>query len=128
MMGSASRKAGDNGPLVLVVEDGVLLRIELADMLEAGGYGLVAVASAEEALEVLNASPDFAAVVTDVVLSPEGLDGCALARRVRERWGIGVVVMPGQVAPDEGKLLPGTYFLAKSIRGDAASARARSAA
>jgi DNA-binding NarL/FixJ family response regulator len=114
-MGSTSRQAGNNGPLVLVVEDGVLLRIELADMLEAGGCGLVAVASAEEALEVLNAGLDFAAVVTDVVLSPEGLDGYALARQVRERWGIGVVVMSGQVAPDEGKLPPGTYFLAKPI-------------
>ncbi len=114
-MGSASRKAGDNGPLVLVVEDGVLLRIELADMLEAGGYGLVAVASAEEALEVLDTVPGFAALVTDVGLASGGLDGYALARQVREQWGIGAVVVSGQVAPDENELPPDVPFLAKPI-------------
>ena len=114
-MGSASREASDRQPLVLVVENEVLLRLELADILEDGGYQPVPVASAEEALEVLNAGSDFRAVVTDVVLSTQGLDGYALARQVRERWGIGVVVMSGQVAPDEGKLPPGAYFLAKPI-------------
>jgi DNA-binding NarL/FixJ family response regulator len=114
-MASASREASDRQPLVLVVENEVLLRLELADMLEEGGYQPVPVASAEEALEVLNAAPDFRAVVTDVMLSHDGLDGYALARRVREERGIGVVVMSGQVAPDEGKLPPGTYFLAKPI-------------
>jgi DNA-binding NarL/FixJ family response regulator len=99
-----------------VVEDEVLLRLDLAAMLEAGGYQPVAVASAEEALRVLNAVvPGFAALVTDVGLVSGGLDGYALARQVREQWGIGVVVVSGQIAPDQSKLPPGVPFLAKPI-------------
>jgi DNA-binding NarL/FixJ family response regulator len=108
---------GDSRPLVLVVEDEVLLRLDLAAMLEEGGYQPVAVATAEEALEVLNAVPGLAALVTDVGLAPKGLDGYALARQVQERWGIGVVVVSGHVALDEGKLPPGTFFLTKPIHG-----------
>jgi DNA-binding NarL/FixJ family response regulator len=114
-MGSTSRQAGDGRPLVLVVEGEVFARLELAAMLEEGGYQPVPVVSAEEALEVLEAVPGFAALVTDVGLAPEGLDGYALARQVRERWGIGVVVVSGPGALDDDKLPPGVYFLAKPI-------------
>jgi DNA-binding NarL/FixJ family response regulator len=114
-MRAAAQRVSDGRPLVLVVEDEVLVRLELAAMLEEGGYQPMAAASAEEALEVLEAVPGFRALVTDVGLSPEGLDGYALARHVREQWGIGIVVVSGQLAPDEGKLPPGTYFLAKPI-------------
>jgi DNA-binding NarL/FixJ family response regulator len=113
-MSSASRQAGDNRPLVLVVENEVLARLELATMLEEGGFQPVAVASAEEALEVLNAVPGFGAVVTHVQLAPGQLDGYALARQVRERWGMGVIVS-GPGAPDEGKLPSGVYFLTKPL-------------
>ncbi len=110
------RQAGDNRPLVLVVESEVLARLELTDMLEAAGFQPVAVASAEEALQVLNAVvPGFAALVTDVQFTPEGLDGYALARQVREQWGIGVVIVSGQGAPDQSKLPLGVPFLAKPI-------------
>jgi DNA-binding NarL/FixJ family response regulator len=96
------------------VEDAVLMRMELADMLESGGFRVLPVASAEEALEVLQANSDVQAVVTDVNLSPSGMDGVELARRVRRERGLGVVVISGQVIPDDD-LPSGVHFLAKPV-------------
>ncbi len=100
-------------PLVLLVEDAVLMRMELAEMLE-GGFRVLPVASAEEALEVLQANPDVEAVVTDVNLSQSSMDGLELARRVCRERGLGVVVISGQVIPDD-ELPSGVHFLAKPV-------------
>jgi CheY-like chemotaxis protein len=58
-------------PLVLLVEDAVLIRLELADMLESGGFRVLPVASAEEALHVLRATSEVQAVVTGREPVPE---------------------------------------------------------
>jgi DNA-binding NarL/FixJ family response regulator len=101
-------------PLVLLVEDAVLMRMELADMLESGGFRVLPVASAEEALHVLRTMPEVQAVVTDVTLSPSGMDGVELARRVRRERGLDVVVISGQVIPDDD-LPSSVYFLSKPV-------------
>ncbi len=89
------------------------MRMELAEMLE-GGFRVLPVASAEEALEVLQANPDVEAVVTDVNLSQSSMDGLELARRVSRERGLGVVVISGQVIPDD-ELPSGVHFLAKPV-------------
>ena len=99
-------------PAVLVVEDEVLVRLTISAMLENGGFRVIAVSSAEEALQVLRAVPDIRAVVTDVELSSGGMNGFELARRVREEQGIGVVAVSGRRAPEEDLPL-GVYYLAK---------------
>jgi CheY-like chemotaxis protein len=104
----------DARPSVLIAEDAVLMRMELADMLEGSGFRALPVASAEEALKVLTADSNIQAVVTDVNLSPEGADGFALARQVHSERNIGVVVISGQVIPD-AELPPGEHFLAKPV-------------
>ena len=99
-------------PAVLVVEDEVLVRLTISAMLENDGFKVIAVSSAEEALQVLRAVPDIRAVVTDVELSSGGMNGFELARRVREEQGIGVVAVSGRAAPEEDLPL-GVYYLAK---------------
>jgi len=101
-------------PLVLLVEDAVLIRLELADMLESGGFRVLPVASAEEALHVLRATSEVQAVVTDVNLSPNRIDGIELARRAGRDWGTGVVVISGQMDPDR-ELPSGVHFLTKPV-------------
>jgi DNA-binding NarL/FixJ family response regulator len=104
-------------PRVLVVADEVLPRVRLTIMLEEGGFQVAAVASAKEALEVLDGLPGIEAVVTDVGLSSEDQDGYGLAHEARKRWGIGVVVIAGQGSPSADQLAPGIPFLAKPIHG-----------
>ena len=78
-MASSSPARTDARPLVLLVDDEVLARLAFAAMLESGGFRVMPVASAEEALQVLGAGLDIRAVVTDVELSPLGMKGFELA-------------------------------------------------
>jgi DNA-binding NarL/FixJ family response regulator len=105
----------DPQPLVLLVEDEVLVRATLARMLESGGFRVVSAASADEALEALGAGLDIKAVVTDVELSPRGMNGFELARRVHQEYRISAVVMSGGVSPEGDDLPAGAYFLAKPV-------------
>jgi DNA-binding NarL/FixJ family response regulator len=97
------------------VEDEVLARLAFAAMLESDGFRVVPVASAEETLEVLRAGLAIKAVVTDVELSPHGLNGFELARKVHEEHRIGVVVVSRNEAPEASELPPGARFLTKPV-------------
>jgi len=114
-MASSSPARSDPRPLVLLVEDEVMTRLAFAAMLESDGFRVVPVASAEETLEVLRAGLAIKAVVTDGELSPQGLSGFELARRVHEEHQIGVVLVSGHVAPEASELPPGARFLTKPV-------------
>jgi two-component system response regulator PilR (NtrC family)/two-component system response regulator HydG len=68
-------------PLILVAEDEDLMRAIISRLLEDAGYGVAAVASAEEALEVF-AAEDVAVTLTDIRMA--GMDGLALLDRVKD--------------------------------------------
>jgi len=53
-------------PVVLIVEDEFLLRMEAAEMIEAAGFGVVEAGNADQAIEILESRPDITVVVTDV--------------------------------------------------------------
>ena len=53
-------------PIVLVVEDEVLIREDVIDVLEQSGFDALRAANAEDALSVLAAHPDIRAVFTDI--------------------------------------------------------------
>jgi DNA-binding NtrC family response regulator len=80
---------------VLVVDDEELARIVIGRMLTDAGYSAVQVASAREALIVLErATPRFDLVITDVVM-PE-TDGRTLGRLIGERHpGLPVLYVSG---------------------------------
>ncbi len=103
-------------PLVLVVEDEVLVRMMLADVLEDAGFRVVEAAHADEALLVLTALDGVTAVVTDVEMPAGSIDGFELARRVREERRIGVLIVSGRARPGAGQLPEGAHFIAKPVQ------------
>lgn len=71
-------------PIVLLVEDEPLVLLVAQDALEAGGYTVLPVQLASEALEALDTRiAELSGLVTDIRL-PGGSDGWDIARRARE--------------------------------------------
>jgi CheY-like chemotaxis protein len=74
-------------PVVLLVEDEPLVLMVGQDALEAGGYEVISVAAATEALELLDARvSDLAGLITDIRLG-SGANGWEVARHARELKG-----------------------------------------
>jgi len=72
-------------PVVLIVEDDFLLRLDAVDMVGAAGFEVVDAANADQAIEILEARPDITVMFTDIQM-PGSMDGLKLARAVRGRW------------------------------------------
>ena len=72
-------------PVILVVEDEVLIRISVSDFLRNEGFTVIEAGNAREALSVLRAHADIALVLTDINMSGvmEGLD---LIRKIRQSY------------------------------------------
>ena len=73
------------GPVILIVEDGFLLRLDSAETIESAGFEVIQAANADEAIAILKVRPDIHVVFTDIQM-PGWMDGLKLARFVRERW------------------------------------------
>src|SRR5450432_2673570 len=102
-------------PVVLIVEDEFLLRIDAVDMIAGAGFEVVEAANADQAIEILEARPDITVVFTDIQM-PGSMDGLKLARAVRGRWPpIKIVATSGHLEvaetdlPDGGRFLPKPY-------------------
>jgi CheY-like chemotaxis protein len=108
-MGSSAPKR----PVVLIVEDELLLRMDAADAITSGGFEVVEAANADDAIEILEARPDITVVFTDIQM-PGSMDGLKLARAVRGRWPpIKIVATSGLVDVGEKDLPEGGRFLPK---------------
>jgi CheY-like chemotaxis protein len=82
-------------PVVLLVEDEVLIRMAIADYLRSCGYRVIEAGSADEAVAVIDGRARIDVVFTDVKM-PGSMDGFGLARCVRQRLpGIPVVLTSG---------------------------------
>jgi CheY-like chemotaxis protein len=100
-------------PVVLIVEDEFLLRIDAVDMIKAAGFEVVEAGNADEAIEILEARPDITVVFTDIQL-PGSMDGLRLAQAVKGRWPpIKIVATSGRVNVRENDLPEGGRFLPK---------------
>jgi len=77
---SASRR-----PVVLLVEDEQLLRMDAVEMISSAGFDVVEAANADDAIEILEVRRDIVVVFTDIQM-PGSMDGLKLARAVRGRW------------------------------------------
>jgi CheY-like chemotaxis protein len=116
-MGDAATKR----PVVLVVEDDVLIRMHAAETIEEAGFEVVEASNADEAVAILEARLDIAVVFTDIQM-PGSMDGLKLARAVRNRWPpIHIVATSGFVnvrtgdLPNGGRFLPKPYSPAQFI-------------
>ena len=99
--------------VVLIVEDDVLLRMLVVDVVEEAGFEAIQAAHADEAIDVLKCRSDVAILLTDIDM-PGSMNGLQLVHEVRKRWPrIRPVVMSGQVKPHLSDLPPGVRFFAK---------------
>src|ERR1700735_2763523 len=78
-------RAATKRPVVLVVEDEFLIRMNAAEMIEEAGFEVLEASNADEAVAILEARLDIAVVFTDIQM-PGSMDGLKLARAVRNRW------------------------------------------
>jgi CheY-like chemotaxis protein len=100
-------------PVVLIVEDDFLLRMDAADMIKAAGFEVIEAGNADQAIEVLEARPDITVVFTDIQM-PGSMDGLKLARAVRGRWPpIKIIATSGRLHVDDVDLPEGGRFLPK---------------
>ena len=100
-------------PVVLIVEDEFLLRMDAVAMIAAAGFEVVEASNADEAIEILEARRDITVVFTDIQM-PGSMDGLKLARAVRGRWPpIKIVATSGQLDLRETDLPEGGRFLAE---------------
>jgi CheY-like chemotaxis protein len=100
-------------PVVLVVEDEFLLRIDAVDMVAAAGFEVIEAGNADEAIEILEARPDVTVVFTDIQM-PGSMDGLKLARAIRGRWPpIKIIATSGRPNVGEPDLPEGGRFLPK---------------
>jgi CheY-like chemotaxis protein len=106
-------------PIVLVVEDEPLLRMNAVDIIEDAGFEVLEAGSADDAIAILETRDDVRVVFTDIQI-PGSMDGLKLARAVRGRWPpIKIVTTSGRVhvtasdMPDGGRFLPKPYTSAQ---------------
>ena len=103
--------AADERPVILVVEDEVLIRMATADFLRDEGYDVLEGANGEEALIVIGTDQPIHLLLSDIRM-PGAIDGvrlAALARILRPR--LPIVLMSSH--PAQGADEHADYFLAK---------------
>ena len=104
-------------PLVLLVEDEILVRLTAAVGLEEAGFTVIEADDAEQALELLSSHDDICAVFTDVNM-PGSMDGIDLAQLVHTRWpDVRILVTTGG-ADLSGGLPDGSEFVAKPYHAE----------
>jgi CheY-like chemotaxis protein len=82
---------------VLVIEDDVLIRLDMADSLRVSGFTVLEASNGDEALTVLKAVDTVALVVSDIQM-PGKIDGLALAAWLRrEMPHIAIVLVTGRL-------------------------------
>ena len=100
-------------PVVLIVEDQILLRMNAIDMIEEAGFEVVEAGNADEAILILESRTDIRVVFTDIQM-PGSMDGLKLAAAVRGRWPpIKIIATSGHYVMREGDLPAGGVFLPK---------------
>ena len=99
-------------PIVLVVEDEMVLRMRAVDIVEDAGFVPIEAVSADQAIEILESRDDISLLFTDIQM-PGSMDGLKLAHTAHTRWPhIKIILVSGQVAvtdadkPSDSKFFP----------------------
>ena len=77
-------KAGTR-PVVLIVEDELLVRMDAVEVIEADGFEVVEAKNADDAIAILEQRNDISLIFTDIDM-PGSMDGLKLAHFVKDRW------------------------------------------
>jgi len=99
-------------PVVLVVEDELMLRMRAVDIVEDAGFVSIEAVNADDAIHVLESRDDIAVLFTDIQM-PGSMDGLRLAHVAHTRWPhIKIILVSGQIAvteadkPEDSKFFP----------------------
>lgn len=97
-------------PLVLLVEDDALIRLDAVETLVDAGFAVLEAADARQALAHLAAHDDIAILFTDIEM-PGTMDGLRLAELVRARWPrIKIAVTSGHPRFRAAVEIPGAFI------------------
>lgn len=100
-------------PVVLIVEDETLIRMNAIEMIEADGFEVIEATGADEAISILEQRGDIRLIFTDIDM-PGSMDGLKLAHFVKGRWPpIKIIATSGHAKITESDLPEGSRFLAK---------------
>ncbi len=90
-------------PIVLVVEDDLLIRMMAAVALAVAGLKVIEADTVDAALVILETRADEVAVIFSDIETPGARDGNDLARKVRDTWpNVPVVLTSGRRLPTVG--------------------------
>jgi CheY-like chemotaxis protein len=113
---SEGRAILDDVVVILVVEDDQAIQSVIEEALSDGGFEIAIAASGEQAVELLSAAnSQFRAVVTDINLGRDRMDGWDVARHAREsKPDMPIVYMTGDSADEwASKGVPNSVLLTK---------------
>lgn len=102
--------------VVLVVEDEMMLRMRVVDMVEDAGYIPVEAVDADEAMAILRSRSDIALMLTDVQM-PGSMNGLQLAHAVHENWPpIKIILASGQLKLSGSDIPRDSRFFGKPLQ------------
>lgn len=100
-------------PGAVIVDDNTLMMMDAMDIAEDAGFVSYGARNADEAIRLLESSPDIRVLFTDVQMSGS-MDGYRLAATVRERWpDVRILVTSGVCAPEMNDLPEDSLFFCK---------------
>ncbi|QDM15425.1 response regulator [Tardiphaga sp. vice352] len=98
---------------ILVVEDEMVIRMDVVEMLDAAGFDIFEATNADEAIQMLERNSDIRLVFTDIDM-PGSMNGLKLAATVRDRWPpIRIIATSGHFKVRAGDLPADARFIAK---------------
>jgi CheY-like chemotaxis protein len=106
----------DDVVVILVVEDDQTIQSVIEETLSDGGFEITIASSGEQAVELMGAAnPQFRAVVTDINLGRNRMDGWDVARHAREsKPDMPIIYMTGDSADEwASKGVPNSILLTK---------------
>ena len=105
-------------PIVLVVEDEPIIRMNTVATIEDAGYVVIEASNADDAILLLEAHPDIRVVFSDIEM-PGTMDGLKLVHAVRKRWPPVILILAsGRVSPLVAEMPADTVFLSKPYAED----------
>lgn len=100
--------------VVLIAEDEPLQLMAASAAVREAGYEVAEASTVEAAQAHLAARPELVAMIADVDLGGDPLNGFTLAKAVAARWPeIAILIVSGFAWPTEGQMPMGAHFLPK---------------
>lgn len=98
-----------SGPLILVVEDEILIRMVMADDLRLAGFQVLEAINGEEALALFTGNPDICLVLSDIRV-PGSIDGVQFATLVKQQRPDLPIVLVSAHLPDGRESVADHFF------------------